>query len=102
MGKFEKTNDNILLDFLQEWLDWVDAGAQDSKPFLRGWGLCSNTRSELQRCSLRSALAEDFGDINASLPFSDANEYAHRADERTQHECPKRLAWVKAKLGIDQ
>ena len=87
-----------VLSYLREWLDWVEAGAVEGEPFSRRAGLCPQApvvvRDEL--FSLRNA---DFGNDADDwvYPFG-SSDYLHRAATRTQHECPARLAWVRAKL----
>ena len=76
---------------LQRWHDWVLAGAPDCQPYRREWGLCAN-------------LDEHGGELlalfrGARFPFG-RSEYYARMWGYSQHECPKRLAWVRKMLGV--
>lgn len=76
------------LDFLKRWLAWAQAGAVTGE-FRADWGLCSNA----------SILVEDWlEDQFLGMPLPFGADYFPRAIARTQHECPKRLAWVRAKI----
>lgn len=80
-----------LIAFLKAWYDWAASGAPDGEPFSRQFGLCSNAYgSKLER------ELEDLFEGHAA-PFGGGN-YLARSHARTQHECPKRLAWVRARL----
>lgn len=83
-----------VLSYLREWLDWVEAGAVEGEPFTREYGLCSNA-PDAAYAGLKEMLGADFG--RDEYPFGD-DDYDLRFDEFTQHECPARLAWVRAKL----
>ena len=89
-----------LIAFLKAWYDWAANGAPDDEPFCRDEGLCGG------------ALRFGRGDFKASSklyhelrvlldyethPFG-SQDYLARIYNRTQHECPKRLAWVREKL----
>lgn len=81
-----------LIAFLKAWYDWATNGAPDNAPFSRDVGLCSNA-------SLWGLLHEEtmriFG--QREFPFGQG-DYHQRWRDRTQHECPKRLAWVRERL----
>lgn len=88
-----------LIAFLKAWHDWATSGAPDREPFSRGFGLCSNLanmfRDEHARwVRARRELFAMFGEEDT--PFG--CDYGTRARARTQHECPKRLAWVRERL----
>lgn len=82
-----------LIAFLKAWHDWATNGAPDKEPFNRHCGLCSNSwvHGENARISLGEALG------NGDFPFGES-EYCARYRDRTQHECPERLAWVRERL----
>lgn len=75
------------LDFLKRWLAWAEAGAVTDE-FFKDDGLCLNAPSGLVLW-----FSDEFGEL---YPFGD--DYFDRRAALTQHECPKRLAWVRAKI----
>lgn len=82
-----------LIAFLKAWYVWATTGAPDREPFSRGYGLCANADyygGEALLLELEKVLGRAF-------PFGGA-DYTHRYHNRTQHECPKRLAWVRDRL----
>lgn len=86
-----------LIAFLKAWHEWATTGAPEDKPFTRKYGLCTNlgwTFGLDAKDDLFHLLERDMGD--AIEPFGE--DYAERRVAQTQHECPKRLAWVRAKL----
>lgn len=86
-----------LIAFLKAWYDWATSGAPDGEPFSRATGLCFNLAERFKRPVARDALTEMYELLGGdSTPFGD--EYYDRGEARTQHECPKRLAWVRARL----
>lgn len=82
-----------LIAFLKAWHDWATNGAPDREPYNRRFGLCTNCPWS-SRDDLRAVLHKELGE--ALNPFGKDYYARHRA--RTQHECPKRLAWVREKL----
>lgn len=88
-----------LIAFLKAWHDWALDGAPDGEPFKRCFGLCTNADifGNPAFHALKERLYDEFGDEEADIPFG-AIEYTVRSNARTQHECPKRLAWVRAQL----
>ena len=91
-----------LTSFLASWLDWATTGAPQSKPYLRGHGLCGNadtfdysTNKTSAKEDLCDALCADFGD--GMYPFGDA-AYARCAGDKTQHLHQPRLDWVRKQL----
>lgn len=76
--------------FLRDWLDWVERGAPDRQPYVRAWGLCSN--ASVFGHGAQPDLENTFSD---STPFGEIDYYL-RAGDRTQHECPMRLAFARA------
>lgn len=81
-----------LIAFLKAWHDWATSGAPDGEPFCREDGLCDNTVSDRIYKELKGLFGGN------TFPFGDYDEYQDRAAEATQHECPKRLAWVRERL----
>lgn len=88
-------------EFLQAWLDWAKSGAHEGAPFFRADGLC------LARCvwgkpycfnnrklyaELNEMLERDFG--TSTYPFG-RTAYLSAAHNKTQHEDPARLEWVR-------
>lgn len=92
-----------LIAFLKAWHEWATNGALDGKPFDRSCGLCTNAldfgehEDDGAYFDLKAILYAEFGDDAADTPFGSV-DYSSRAISNTQHECPKRLAWVRAKL----
>ena len=80
--------------YLSDWLHWRDNGAPDGEPFCRMRGLCTQVPVECMN-ELEQLLERDFG--KTFYPFGH-DEYWERYKARTQHECPKRLAWVRKAL----
>ena len=83
-----------LIAFLKAWYDWATSGAPDGEPLWRRYGLCHHVPYGV-RDELKAALRASFG--GSAYPFGHEN-YWPRWDNETQHECPKRLAWVRARL----
>lgn len=79
-----------LLTFLKDWLAWVERGAPHHQLYCRAFGLCGN--SEKLATLIEKRLKED--GLCRTYPFGKENYY-RRYGRRTQHECPKRLAWVR-------
>lgn len=75
---------------LQAWYDWTLRGAPNGQPFYRNWGLCPSVGRN--RAEIEAILGELF-------PFGE-DDYKKRLTDSTQHECPKRLAWVRKMLGV--
>lgn len=92
---FTREMSPTLHHYLTGWLLWVENGAPDAGLYSRSCGLCIGAPGHLV-AELILLFERDFG--CGSFPFGQADYYA-RARNRTQHLCPKRLAWVKAKLG---
>ena len=84
-----------LRQHLTDWYQWATGDAVDGEPFSRSAGLCVNAPCEV-RDELKALLFAELGDH--IVPFGRA-DYAIRSDNRTQHLCPKRLAWVASKIG---
>lgn len=94
-----KTISPELRAFLQNWLDWVERGAPEGEPYARSCGLCTNLGwSEFANLKVWAELQSvlPYGG-RRSYPFG-ARGYTERVAHGTQHECPKRLAWVRKTL----
>lgn len=83
--------------FLREWMAWVERGAPHGDPFSRGSGLCPIAEKRADYITFFN-LGIAFGE--ARYPFG-RNDYWTRAQSQTAHECPKRLAWVRANMEDD-
>lgn len=88
-----------LIAFLKAWHEWATNGAPEGKPFIRATGLCSNASffSDEAHAALTQRICEEFAGSMVETPFGLYNYHLRFADE-TQHECPKRLAWVRERL----
>lgn len=80
-----------LIAFLRAWYDWATSGAPDKEPFNCRFGLCSNADG------YGPVADELFALLGRTFPFGE-QDYSIRYVNRTQHECPRRLAWVRARL----
>lgn len=89
-----------LIAFLKAWYDWATSGAPEGEPFRRMHGLCVNTArfpvSDGDSFRLFREVSDAVGDD--AWPFGGEDEYDTRELNKTQHECPKRLAWVRERL----
>lgn len=81
-----------LIAFLKAWYDWATSGAPEGEPFRRCQGLCGASRRFL---SAHREITASFG--LGLYPFGQKDFWV-RYETGTQHECPKRLAWVRARL----
>ncbi len=82
-----------LIAFLKAWHDWATNGAPEGEPFDRWDGLCMSARW-FGGAPLHHEIAKLF---SCSFPFG-VDEFWRRQKADTQHECPKRLAWVRERL----
>lgn len=82
--------------FLKDWLAWVERGAPEGEPYSRADGLCANAFhwSGDHRALYRDLRATFKADVH---PFGQP-DYLARMLADTQHECPKRLAWVREQI----
>lgn len=84
-----------LNEALTEWLNWVERGAPLGEPFERDSGLCwvipISLRDELKLLFIGDGLC-------GAYPFG-MDDFDKRFHRGKMHECPKRLAWVREKLG---
>ena len=90
---------SLLLAFLKDYRAWVERGAPDVDPFWRAYGLCQaltywykDTICLDQHHDIRRLLLQLLS--NKTYPFGE-QDYHRRRDDGTQHECPKRLAFVR-------
>ena len=91
---------DALRKFLQAWIDWVDAGAPQDKPFHRGYGLCTNSCTFTNSAcylenEMRSMWAKEGRCL--SFPFCSA-EYDKAQYDNTMHRDGERVAWVRKQL----
>ncbi len=86
-----------LIAFLKAWHDWATNGAPDGDPFCRSTGLCPQADGDAYH-DLRAIRKVEFSEGDWVYPFGGEDDYDRRASNGTQHECPARLAWVRAKL----
>jgi hypothetical protein len=80
--------------FLVAWTEWRLAGALDGKPFYRYFGLCesANVYGGVDIVEEISSLFDYIG-----YPFGE--ECFFRDDRNsTMHLCPRRIAWVEARI----
>lgn len=88
------------MEFLAAWYQWTLDGAPEAAPFDRCDGLCHAADDYgIYIGGLNIQFRED--DLDTRYPFGEG-DYANAQDTCTMHLCPKRLAWVAAKLGIVQ
>jgi hypothetical protein len=93
-----------LIAFLKAWHDWATSGAPDGEPFWRKHGLCGSAKRFAKTEDAADTLWEDFAEtfwegaeLEVIYPFG-VSDYRRRLKSATQHECPKRLAWVRERL----
>jgi hypothetical protein len=90
---------DITRAFLRDWLDWVERGAPDMKPYNRSVGLCGNSwkfdEVGVAAFDLSECLEGEFGTY--TYPFG-ASNYDSDSYCNTQHLHKPRLAWVRAQL----
>ena len=90
-----------LRDFLQSWLDWVEAGAPDKQPYRRTLGLCTNTgyyKTDGNQYNNDDELYEELSKFfDCGHPFG-LKEYFQCKKDRSMHLDHNRIAWVKEKL----
>jgi hypothetical protein len=77
--------------FLRDWLDWVERGAPNRKPYRRYWGLCSNADEFDHSGGVSVDLCDAF---KRDYPFGEG-DYSRRGRAETMHKCPKRLAFAR-------
>ena len=88
-----------LYEFFKAYKRWVEEGTKTSEIFSRRTGSCHNLiyyqerkgLSPIVHSELRKLLDNEFG--KSMFPFGE-DSYAVRSKERTQHLCPKRIAFV--------
>ena len=88
-----------LIAFLKAWHDWATSGAPEGGAFSRSHGLCVTVFRFFDYSPVSSLVAEEMRGLfgGNGTPFG-YQEYWARAGNDTQHECPKRLAWVRERL----
>ncbi|HEX7911739.1 MAG TPA: hypothetical protein VF534_27110 [Paraburkholderia sp.] len=91
--------------FLSAWIEWVDAGAAEGKPFARRFGLCSNLNDWTRpldgdvrwACEKELDRLFEVDGLDQCHPFG-IEEYFEARGSETQHLDAKRLAWVRSKV----
>lgn len=96
--------EHTLKTFARAYVDWLDRGAPQDRPFERNHGLCyavfsyagQHGLSLSWEASIHIELYKAFSvrRMHRLYPFG-ANDFAVRADAATMHECPKRIAFVR-------
>lgn len=88
-----------LYTFFKEWLEWAEDGGKEHGVFSAYAGLCSNLDWWSGDRSMGSELYEvlDFVCGDGFYPFGE-DDYSERANDATQHECPRRLAFVREQI----
>lgn len=93
------------LAFLRGWLKWAENGAITSE-YIADEGLCCSSykyaaNADIYKYGVDKVMEKLFieQDKCIAYPFGMA-DYWHRAKEFTQHQCPKRLQWVKGTIAL--
>lgn len=97
-----------LLEFLKEYMEWVDAGGPDQEVFTQDHGLCSNlilwaSRYGIMGWTIRLELKRALSRLKygkTGFPFNDGIrenyfKLGEFSDTLPHHKNPKRIAWVK-------
>lgn len=81
---------------LKSW--WTEANSDRPDPEVRAFGLCNWVRRYSKSCAADHEMSElfnmEFG--NYTCPFGTADRPYYR--DKAKHTCPRRRAWVQAKL----
>lgn len=94
--------------FLRGWLDWVEAGAKDERPFMRDQGLCHQAKFWFTQRETREAVqaeletafmhaARQISGADPNFPFGRKTYYDSTKPRRMIAD-PDRLAWVRAQF----
>jgi len=89
---------DLMKKFLTAYIEWVDAGAPEGKPFCRGYGLCSNsfeTEGSAVERELKGMFEAD--GLERTYPFGEADYDAH-STYGTHHLHQPRIDWVRKQL----
>lgn len=88
----------LLKRLLSDWLLWATAPILWSEPprFSTEYGLCENFPDSVNK-QLRQLFIDD--GLSPYYPFGEQN-FWEREINRTQHEDPARLAWVRKILKV--
>lgn len=89
----------MLLEFLTDWLAWAESEEPDGR-YSRSAGLCTNSGkwAAANGHDVDSFIYDVVREFPSQYFFGCADEYLERSIDRTQHKCPKRLKWVRAKI----
>jgi hypothetical protein len=101
----ERVVSENLKSFLSAYLEWVDAGAPNTAPFKRRYGLCSNLDDWSRHLDSeeRTALGKELDTmfktdgLDMCHPFG-VDEYFEARERETQHLNQARIAWVRSKV----
>ena len=89
-----------LYTFFKEWLEWATGDAEDGEVFSRAYGLGVNADcygvAEDTMQELTYLINTTFN--NELFPFGE--DFHEREIQRTQHLCPKRLAFVREQIAL--
>ena len=102
---------DVELQYLRDWIRWIDRGAPESPIFSRRHGLCAGFHVWHEQVRPDSAIeSENFARVfrrekkHSCFPFStgpDPREYFYyEQHERQMHQNPRRIEWVRKKLEI--
>lgn len=94
----------IIKQFLTEWLEWVEAGAVEPHfIFRRGYGLCVSLTRYLNRTGYSNQYSEiktiflDMLDLDM-YPFGGETKFVEESIEGTMHLNKQRIQWAIDKL----
>ncbi len=97
-----------LKQFLQAWIEWVDAGAPDDEPFERRRGLCSSFEDWLDEHDVDDDSKDDairtltsefrLDGLCKVYPFGGSEKFYEDSSGNEMHLNPDRIAWVRSKV----
>ena len=103
IGYTRKADD--LKDFLTEWLECATSVREGPSWFSRGVGLCQCaemwdvSKGRNARRMLKEKMRAEFPE-KSSFPFGGSVRYVEDKTDKSAHQNPERLAWVRKTLGI--
>lgn len=94
--------------FLADYIEWVDAGASDGKPFRRDEGLCrtledwmfgqGSTQYDADEAVFGLMTEFESDGLSRYYPFGGATRYHDDRLNYAMHLNEARIAWVRAKV----
>lgn len=92
--------ESILRNFYSAYGEWIDSGAPDGNPFMRGAGLCANLFDYVTSLALEGLHAEFVAaGLGEKLPFNASEaEFKSESGRGECHTNPARVAWVRARI----